>query len=589
MTRTIQQGLTIRSTLTLADDFQALIWGESNQIAYACTGLEEFEKSIRKEHAEKRKDIGKWERINALDGRKEHREERKAKVDEIVAQHARLESSVEYNFEVCCPSCPTQSSDDTHIHQYWLLWPSQDLEFEQISSSKLQGLRKNFWCAIDYDSTTSFVRIMANDERELLQAVQRIINMVKEMIAELNQVTKVNLLELPPKSAYGSTVRLTEKDSINVIPTLEGTITSQTELENWEGLFRDSWRSNRKEVGRAIERCLKGLRLSEKHVRMRVNFGQLALKQYQLPPDGSKQYKFDEFCTMIKNDRTILDFRGLLCGADTDAIVDRCSSHPMFANPTETHYVYIDFKEPDKPTTLRLEKKFTVSHDYRDFFHGGRYWLEFPSGSEGSLLEINMVDFENLDWQMTLTAASFSEKARTSQQHDRFETNVILQPTLDDKKGQPKLKGKPQRRVFFGLDGPKPTMVTELTSISYQLHDSNARFELTRKDEYQQTQYGTEAGPPVSRLSASYYYLHWDSNLGEYDALPPGGQVSWQPSLSTFFPHKTGEGRANGLKNFMQEIRQIQQVLAGKPVEADDTHTASLLTELHNGIGSVES
>jgi hypothetical protein len=116
LTRTTQQGFTIRSTLALADHFQALIWGESNQIAYACTGLEEFEKSIRKEHAEKRKDIGKWERINALDGRKEHREERKAKVDEIVAQHARLESSVEYNFEVCCPGCPTQSSDDTNIH-----------------------------------------------------------------------------------------------------------------------------------------------------------------------------------------------------------------------------------------------------------------------------------------------------------------------------------------------------------------------------------------------------------------------------------------------------------------------------------------
>lgn len=444
-------------------------------------------------------------------------------------------------------------------------------------------------CAIDYDSTTSFVRIMANKERNLLQAVQRIVNMVKEMIAELNQVTKVNLLELPSRSAYGSTVRLTEKDSIPAIPTLEETTFSKVAPENWEGLFRGSRRSNRREVGRAIERCLKSLLLSEKHVRMRVNLGQLALKQYQLPPDGGKQYKFDEFCTMIENDRTILGFHGLLCGTDTDAIVDRCANHPMFANHTETHSVHIDFKEPDKPTTLRLVKNFTVSPDYRDVFPGGGYWLEFPSGSEGSLLEINMVDFENLDWQMTLNAASFSEKAKRSQQHDSFGTNVTLNPTEDDKKGQPKLKGKPQRRVFFRLDGPKPTLVTELTTTLYELRDGSARFELTRKDEYQQTQYGTEAGPPVSRLFASYYYQRWDNHLGDYADLPPGGQVSWQPSLSTFFPQNSGQGRAKGLKKFMQEIRQIQQVLAGKPVETDDTHTASLLTELPSGIGSLEN
>lgn len=102
----------MRATLALADDFQALIWGDRSQIAYARAGLEEFERLIRKEHAEKRKDIYKWERINALDGRKEHREERKAKVDEIVAQHARLESSAEYNFEVGCFAVWTLSSTD---------------------------------------------------------------------------------------------------------------------------------------------------------------------------------------------------------------------------------------------------------------------------------------------------------------------------------------------------------------------------------------------------------------------------------------------------------------------------------------------
>ena len=86
--------------MTSADYYQALIWGDSTQVVYARAGLEEFERSIRKEHAEKRKDLGKWERINALDARKEHREERRTKVDEMVAQRGKLESSAEYDFEV---------------------------------------------------------------------------------------------------------------------------------------------------------------------------------------------------------------------------------------------------------------------------------------------------------------------------------------------------------------------------------------------------------------------------------------------------------------------------------------------------------
>jgi hypothetical protein len=83
-----------------ANSYQALIWGDRTQVAYAQAGLEEFEKSIRKEYAEKRKDLLKWERINALDARKEHREERKAKFEEIVAQYGKLESSADYDFEV---------------------------------------------------------------------------------------------------------------------------------------------------------------------------------------------------------------------------------------------------------------------------------------------------------------------------------------------------------------------------------------------------------------------------------------------------------------------------------------------------------
>ena len=411
---------------------------------------------------------------------------------------------------------------------------------------------------------------MANEERSLLQVVQRIVNLVKELIAELNQVTKANLLQLPSKSAYDSSVRLEKNESMLAIPELEAMNLSMPEDGNWERLLRDRNRSNRKDVGKALEECLKSLRLSEKHVRMRVSLGQLAFKQYQLPSGGSKQYRFDDFCTMVGNDRTILELQGLLIGADTDAIVDRCASHPMFLNPTETYSVQIDFTEPNKPTTLRLEKAFSVS--LKDVFDTGHRWLEFPSGSEGSLLEVNMLDFENLDWQMTINSASFPENVRTSKQLDSFQANVTFTPAPDDE-----LKGKPKRRVFYRSGGPNPILVTELTTITYDVRDTDAKFELTRKDEYEQTQYGTQTGPPISRLFASYFYPNWDNLLGAYASLQPGEQVEWQPSLSTFFPDTTSEGKPKGLKKFMEEVKQIQRVLGGKIPKADDTQTESLM------------
>ena len=459
-------------------------------------------------------------------------------------------------------------------------WPSQSLEFAQISSSKLEGLQKNFRCKIDYESATAFVRIMAHQERDLLQVVKRLVNLVKEMIAELNNVAKANLHQVPAKSTYGSSVRLEKNNSMLVIPILEGVSRSMVDPGDWECLVRNNRRSNRKKIVHALERCLKGLRLSQKHVQMRVSFGQLAFKQYRLPLDGSKQYNFDEFCTMVSNDRTILKLPGLLYGADTDTIVGRCASHPMFVNPAESYSVHIDFQEAGKATTLRLKKKFTVSHDYKDAFSEGHEWLEISPGSEGSLLEINMLDFEDSDWQMTMNATSFLAGAGKSQQHNSFETNVTFKPTRDDIRGQPK------RRVFFKPSGPRPILVTELTTVTYDLKGTEGKFEMTRKDDYQQTLFGTAAGPPISRMSFSYFYPEWDSKLGQYAYLSPGEQVDWHPSLSTFFPDPSSEGKPKGLKKFMDEVRDIQRVLAGKSADADDLQTEAPLDDLPNGVSN---
>ena len=90
---------------------QARIWGDSDQVTFARAGLAEFERSVRNEHMEQKKDLGKWQKISALDARKEHREERKAKVEELIAQHGKLESSAEHKFEVGFLARNLNSSD----------------------------------------------------------------------------------------------------------------------------------------------------------------------------------------------------------------------------------------------------------------------------------------------------------------------------------------------------------------------------------------------------------------------------------------------------------------------------------------------
>jgi hypothetical protein len=74
--------------------------------------------------------------------------------------------------------------------------------------------------------------------------------------------------------------------------------------------------------------------------------------------------------------------------------------------------------------------------------------------------------------------------------------------------------------------------------------------------------------------------------LGAYASLQPGEQVEWQPSLSTFFPDATSEGKPKGLKKFMEEVKQIQQVLEGKILEADDNQTEAQLIDLPDGVGN---
>lgn len=79
---------------------QAQIWGNPDQVASARAELFQFEKSAREKITERKEATGNWPKTRALDARKEHRNERKAQVDEFVEQQRKLGLSAEFAFEV---------------------------------------------------------------------------------------------------------------------------------------------------------------------------------------------------------------------------------------------------------------------------------------------------------------------------------------------------------------------------------------------------------------------------------------------------------------------------------------------------------
>ena len=85
------------SRLYLSDCCKAGIWGNLEQVDKARAELESFEKALRSEHVERKKDLGRWANVSALDARKEHRDER---VDEFVEQYRKLGESADFDYEV---------------------------------------------------------------------------------------------------------------------------------------------------------------------------------------------------------------------------------------------------------------------------------------------------------------------------------------------------------------------------------------------------------------------------------------------------------------------------------------------------------
>ena len=453
--------------------------------------------------------------------------------------------------------------------QFWLLWPTEDIPYNTIAPSARDELERHHRCAIGYEENLGYVRIMGNSQTGVIATKNRMIGLVKEKVAEMNSVIRANLLTPPNDEARQDRVTLVSLAK-NMLPTpkLHG-IPLDEDLIAVEKKSRSrTIKGNRERVSDSIVQCLNGLSLSKKHVRLRVNMGRLGFKRYQLPQQGRDSYNFDEFTKMVRNERTAFELQGLPCGPATDELVDKCASLDLFQEPNEIFALEFDFRGPDATTLLRFETEYRLNSKNETEVSSAR-WLEPRTGLGDRKLEVNMVEFGKLDYQMVLDAISTNENEKTEKERLFFENNITCKPSS----GGPKAKST--RRAVFPTGNAALLQVAELTITEYNVKDTDGKFRVIRKDVYPQTEYGSGPEAVTSTLSAVYFYPEWDNLLGEYAYLPVGSHVTWDPYLSTFFRDRDLQTSYGGFRKFMQEIETIQQALSQDSFKNSSSGTSS--------------
>lgn len=519
-------------------DQKLFVWGTPQQVAETRAALAQWEQDIRKS-ADSLKEKN-WVRSGALDGRAEHRLQRQSKqkaFDELLRQ-----VSLDYAFEAA------------------FLWPKElDIEeFAEHNASALDQLRSSHHCRIGFQSSdVQHILVGANSERDVVTIMNRVLNLIKEIISRRDQLVTVNLVHPPHHSTYRDRVGLQDRDPLtdSYLPTLHGMPISD-EAE-WVKERRRTHVNNRKKIKKTIDTSIKRLRVSQQHVRMRVVFGELGFKLFQKPADGSDTYSFEDFFLMVTKSRTKLSMNSIpVRQGDITELPDILDSMDAFRDGTELYGAFFDFPATNSNATLRLETMINPVGE-GDYEFRERRWVEF--GNMVSRLQVSLFNFERPDYQLTVDAFPMYSNKQIGGMMAAFQNDIAFKIPPHG------IKAIPHRRVKYPPGHKGLQTVSELTIKKWRFKDTDGIFELRRKEVYDDRMGQYSSSPVATRWHALYYYPEWDNLMGEFGMLKPGEDVSWAKSVATFFPESgIDDGRAlpQGFKKFINEVEEIQDLLA---------------------------
>ncbi|KAL2407912.1 hypothetical protein ABEF95_014960 [Exophiala dermatitidis] len=519
-------------------DDRLFIWGTQQQIIDTKAALEKWQEELIKS----KDNNPRFAKSTAVDGRLEHRVERQSKKQ---AFHDLLkQASIDYQFEAA------------------FLWP-RELDIEEFAThhaDTLDQLRSTYNCYIGFHAEgVQHITIGAHYEKDIMNIMKRVLNLIKELVGRRDQLTSVNLVQLPDVSVYRDRVGLEDKDPLSdsYLPTLHGK-PAPDEAE-WAKERRLTNINNRKKMKKTIDTAIKRLRISQQHVRMRVVLGELGFKLFQKPPDGSTTYSFEDFYLMATKGRSKLSMNSLpVRQGDITELADILDGMEEFHDAVESYGAYFDFPAANSQTILRLETVINpIGDDSDEYEMLGRRWVEIDQMV--SRLQLSVFNFERPDYQITMDAFPMHVNKARSQMMAQFGNNVSF---IRPKDG---IKAIPHRRIRYPAGQRGLTTVSEITVKKWRFKDTDAFFELRRKEVYDDriTQYSPH--PVETKWHALYYYPEWDNLMGEFANVQAGEDVTWVRSVATFFPEGgVDDGRALplGFKKFVSEVEELQDLLA---------------------------
>ncbi|KAL9623112.1 MAG: hypothetical protein Q9160_002626 [Pyrenula sp. 1 TL-2023] len=463
--------------------------------------------------------------------------------------------------------------------ELWFFWPDGAIDIEKLHSeydiSVFKDIRTNLRCRVTFDIPSKIIRCYAANEKDLPKIQQRLLGLYQEFTSKWNDQNAVNLLTVPTFQNYSNWINVPVRTSGNAggrlaIPELDEERPASYLKDEIDRRRSKSLRANNRLMRKAIEICIKDLRLTDHHVRMRLFIGEMCLSRYRnsanMKPVGSSrmgqpdqcyyQYSLEEFEEMISEELAEMELRNRFKYA---TVLNEVSHSDLFGSP-QMHYTNeFDFIEPDTKRALRLVVEYMYSHTLGELEVTQRRWLEVPPNEKH--LTLNVIDFESYDVQFVVTAFSRSKNPVISSKLSSFENSVTFKSPPEG------LLSEVRRRSRYKPDPRAPDIVRERCVVTYPIKGSNLSLELARCDTFK----APDANPyklvepaSSSEWRMALYDPEWDSKMGELAYLGAGQEVTWPRTLKTFFSMKNSppsESAKAGFKKFVADVEMIKAFL----------------------------
>ncbi|KAK5939219.1 hypothetical protein PMZ80_008522 [Knufia obscura] len=531
------------------DDHVLRIWGTPEQVEKARAHLLSWEMHVKRPGKGDAK-AKAWTKQNALDGREEDRLLRKN-----IQEH---QHEIFQHF----------ASDTVFPFEAYLVWPDgYDLQnfIDDYDSSVLIDMSHKFGCAISHEKHgLRATKVASENQHAVFLVYARLVGLVKEMVARRKRGIRTVQCQLPSFDECLQFVAVRPNTTYNMdihVPELAGPFLPPTEAEKWSQLSSTTNKKYRTATKTALQSCIKSLHVSQKHVRMRVNFGQIALSTYRRSTND-RDFEIEEFITMLQNPMVKTSQCPLLVEASFD-FIDALNTLDVLGEPEYAWAVQFDFGG-GQAEQLRLEREFSYNPiDPDEPSVSATRWLKSSADTTQDvtdLLELNHLDLKKIGYQFHIGAATIYSNQKVSQSLRSFAGNVAFKPSLNG------LRFAPSKHAVFPLGNRELETVREEAVAKYRFKDTKGTLEVKRVDIFSQ-QFG-EPSPVPQRTEwhANYYYQEWDNLMAQFANIEAGQDVDFTRDILTFFPKVVDEdypkSLPQGFKNFMKEVEEIQLLLS---------------------------